>query len=69
MPMVTKELIGSYAPENNLPTSSVILHLRSHCKDLVSLEEIKSAHWEGPVPESDSDFWLIQHLYVLSTNH
>jgi len=57
MPVITKELIGSQAPETDLSTSLLAtLYLRNHCEDLERPVEIKSTYREGPVPESDSDF-------------
>lgn len=56
MPIVTKDLIGSHDPESDLSIRCLILYLMCHCRDPARLVETKGTYWEGPVPESDSDF-------------
>lgn len=55
MPIATKDLVGSHDPDSDLPTQCLILYLMCHCRDPARLEE---TYWEGPVPESDSDFMI-----------
>lgn len=56
MPIVTKDLIGSHDPESDLSIRCLILYLICHCRDPARLVETKGTYWEGPGPESDSDF-------------
>lgn len=56
MPVVTKDLIGSHDPESDFSIRCLNLYLVCHCRDPARLVETKGTYWEGPVPESDSDF-------------